>query len=84
MSAGCSVDGGFQLVRERAPAAAFVLTPDQTQAIEACRVAAGMIEAAKGFRKLKAHRQLPFLRAALIAQQERLTKSTVAPASRAA
>jgi len=41
-------------------------------------------EAAKGFRKLKAHRQLPFLRAALIAQQERLTKSTVAPASRAA
>jgi hypothetical protein len=41
-------------------------------------VAAGMIEAAKGFRKLKAHRQLPFLRAALIAQQERLTKSTVA------
>jgi len=27
---------------------------------------------------------LPFLRAALIAQQERLTKSTVAPASRAA
>jgi putative transposase len=47
-------------------------------------VAAGMIEAAKGFRKLKAHRQLPFLRTALIAQQERFTKSTVAPASRAA
>jgi len=47
-------------------------------------VAAGMIEAAKGFRKLKAHRQLPFLRDALIAQQERFTRSTVAPASRAA
>ena len=47
-------------------------------------VAAGMIEAAKGFRKLKAHRQLPLLRSALIARQERLAKSTVAPASRAA
>jgi len=47
-------------------------------------VAAGMIEAAKGFRKLKAHRKLPLLRSALIARQERLAKSTVAPASRAA
>lgn len=47
-------------------------------------VAAGMIEAAKGFRKLKAHRQLPLLRSALITRQERLAKSTVAPASRAA
>ena len=47
-------------------------------------VAAGMIEAAKGFRKLKAHRQLPLLRSALVARQERLAKSTVAPASRAA
>ena len=47
-------------------------------------VAAGMIEAAKGFRKLKAHRQLPLLRFALITRQERLAKSTVAPASRAA
>ena len=47
-------------------------------------VAAGMIEAAKGFRKLKAHRQLPLLRSALIARQERLAKSTVTPASRAA
>ena len=47
-------------------------------------VAAGMIEAAKGFRKLKAHRQLPLLRSALIARQEPLAKSTVAPASRAA
>ena len=47
-------------------------------------VAAGMVEAAKGFRKLKAHRQLSLLRSALIARQERLAKSTVAPASRAA
>jgi putative transposase len=31
--------------------------------------AAGMMEAAKGFRRLKAHKQLPILRAALIAHQ---------------
>ena len=31
--------------------------------------AAGMMEAAKGFRRLKAHRQLPVLRAALAAHQ---------------
>src|SRR6266851_6604145 len=31
--------------------------------------AAGMMEAAKGFRRLKAHRQLPILRAALAAHQ---------------
>ena len=31
--------------------------------------AAGMMEAAKGFRRLKAHKQLPVLRAALIAHQ---------------
>jgi putative transposase len=47
-------------------------------------VAAGMIEAAKGFRKLKAHKQLPILRAALIAHQHRNAKKLVAPASRAA
>jgi len=47
-------------------------------------VAAGMIEAAKGFRKLKAHKQLPILRAALIAHQERNAAQPVAPASRAA
>lgn len=40
-------------------------------------VAAGMIEAAKGFRKLKAHKQLPILRAALIAHRERLTTNPV-------
>lgn len=47
-------------------------------------VAAGMIEAAKGFRKLKAHKQLPILRAALLAHQEHLVEKPVAPASRAA
>jgi putative transposase len=38
--------------------------------------AAGMMEAAKGFRRLKAHRQLPVLRAALAAHQ---AKHTVNP-----
>jgi putative transposase len=47
-------------------------------------VAAGMIEAAKGFRKLKAHKQLPALRTALIAHQDRIAEKPVAPASRAA
>ena len=47
-------------------------------------VAAGMMEAAKGFRKLKAHKQLPILRAALIAHQNRLAEKPVAPTSRAA
>lgn len=47
-------------------------------------VAAGMIEAAKGFRKLKAHTQLPILRDALIAHQQRLADKPVALASRAA
>ena len=47
-------------------------------------VAAGMIEAAKGFRKLKAHKQLPALRTALIAHQDRIAAKPVAPASRAA
>lgn len=47
-------------------------------------VAAGMIEATKGFRKLKAHKQLPVLRAALIAHQQRLAAKPVAPAARAA
>ena len=47
-------------------------------------VAAGMIEAAKGFRKLKAHKQLPTLRTALIAHQDRIAEKPVAPASRAA
>src|SRR5674476_13878 len=35
--------------------------------------AAGMLEAAKGFRRLKAHKHLPALRAALIAHQAKLT-----------
>jgi len=47
-------------------------------------VAAAMVEASKGFRKLKAHKQLPILRAALIAHQQRLIAQPVAPASRAA
>ncbi len=47
-------------------------------------VAAGVIEAAKGFRKLKAHKQLPILRTALVAHQEHLVEKPVAPASRAA
>jgi putative transposase len=47
-------------------------------------VAAGMIEAAKGFRKLKAHKQLPVLRAALIAHHQGSAATSVAPASRAA
>lgn len=47
-------------------------------------VAAGMIEAANGFRKLKAHKQLPILRAALVAHQRRNAEKFVAPASRAA
>ena len=33
------------------------------------RGAAGMVEAAKGFRRLKAHKQLPIMRAALLAHQ---------------
>ncbi|MEF2554628.1 transposase, partial [Aurantimonas sp. A2-1-M11] len=47
-------------------------------------VAAGMIEAAKGFRRLKAHKQLPILRAELLAHRERLAEKPVAPVSRAA
>ena len=47
-------------------------------------VTAGMIEAAKGFRKLKAHKQLPALRAALIARHEQRPDKPVAPTSRAA
>ena len=35
--------------------------------------AAGMIEAAKGFRRLKAHKQLPTLRAALADHQAKHT-----------
>ena len=47
-------------------------------------VASGMIEAAKGFRRLKAHKQLPILRAALLDHQQRLAEKPVAPVSRAA
>jgi putative transposase len=35
--------------------------------------AAGMLEAAKGFRRLKAYKHLPALRAALTAHQAKLT-----------
>lgn len=47
--------------------------------------AAAMIEAAKGFRRLKAYRQLPLLRAALAAQRAaRPTTAAVAPGTQAA
>jgi transposase-like protein len=47
--------------------------------------AAGMMEAAKGFRRLKAHKQLPALRAALLAHQTtHSTASTVETAVKAA
>jgi len=47
-------------------------------------VAAGMIEANKGFRRLKAHKQLSVLRAALQAHHDRMTIKPVAPVTRAA
>ncbi|UGY16928.1 IS256 family transposase [Bradyrhizobium septentrionale] len=46
--------------------------------------AAGMIEANKGFRRLKAHKQLSVLRAALQAHHDRMTIKLVAHVSRAA
>ena len=47
--------------------------------------AAAMLEAAKGFRRLKAKGQLPALRAALIAHRAKAaTKAPIAPQSRAA
>src|SRR5271165_1476778 len=46
---------------------------------------AAMLEAAKGFRRLKAHKQLPALRMALAAHQaEHATNSAVEPAAKAA
>ena len=47
-------------------------------------VAAGMIEAKKGFRKLKAHKQLPVLRQALIAHCRQQSENTVAETTKAA
>jgi putative transposase len=47
-------------------------------------VAAGMIEADKGFRRLKAHKQLSVLRAALQAHHDRMTIKPVAHVTRAA
>ena len=47
-------------------------------------VAAGMNEAAKGFRKLKAHKQLPFLRQALIAHHAKFQKTPLAELENAA
>lgn len=47
-------------------------------------VAAGMMEATKGFRRMKAHRQLPVLRAALQSHQARIAEKPVAPVTRAA
>lgn len=47
--------------------------------------AAGMMEAVKGFRRLKAHRQLPILRAALLAHQaRRAISSNLEPHAKAA
>jgi hypothetical protein len=46
---------------------------------------AAMIEAAKGFRRLKAHKQLPSLRTALLAHQARhIVGSDLAPVCGAA
>jgi hypothetical protein len=47
-------------------------------------VAAGMMEATKGFRRLKAYKQLPALRAALQAHRDCLTEKPVVAATRAA
>ncbi len=47
-------------------------------------VAAGMIEATKGFRRLKAHKQIPALRAALQMHQDGLTENPVVPTNKAA
>ena len=47
-------------------------------------VAASMIEANKGFRRLKAHKQLPVLRAALQSQHDRMAIKPVAHVTRAA
>src|SRR6201993_5188696 len=47
-------------------------------------VAAGMIEANKGFRRLKAYKQLSVLRAALQAHHDRMTTRPVAHVTRAA
>src|SRR4029434_5784036 len=47
-------------------------------------VAAGMIEANKGFRRLKAHKQLSVLRAALQTHYDRMTIKPVAHVTRAA
>jgi hypothetical protein len=46
--------------------------------------AAAMVEAAKGFRRLKAHKQLPLLRAALAAHRAAHPTAAVAPAAQAA
>ncbi len=46
--------------------------------------AAGMLEAKKGFRRLKAYKQLPALRAALVAHQAKHADSTLETASKAA
>jgi hypothetical protein len=43
-----------------------------------------MLEAAKGFRRLKAHKQLPILRAALLRHQEVLRSETIASKNLAA
>lgn len=46
--------------------------------------AAGMLEAAKGFRRLKAHKQLPILKAALEKHRQKETVTSVDPIAEAA
>ena len=48
------------------------IDPGKSTGALAARVV-GMMEAAKGFRRLNAHKQLPILRAALLAHQARHT-----------
>ena len=46
--------------------------------------AAGMLEAAKGFRRLKAHKQLPILKAALEKHRQKEAMTSVDPIAEAA
>jgi hypothetical protein len=46
--------------------------------------AAGMLEAAKGFRRLKAHKQLPILKAALEKHRQNEAATAVDPIAEAA
>jgi putative transposase len=48
----------------------------ECEALAECKTAAGMLEAKKGFRRLKAHKHLPVLKAAL---QSHRTAQTTTP-----